>query len=72
MKYLLDSCLFINQKGKLFRIRCPFKVKVRNATKSQAHLEYVVERIFQIDETIILFEINNAEVIHSEYDLLFY
>jgi hypothetical protein len=33
-------------------------------------MEYIVERIFQIDETIILFEINKVEVNHSDYDLI--
>lgn len=70
MRYISASCLFIDKKGKLFRIRCPFKVRVRNANRTKENVEYIVERIFQIDETIILFEINKVEVNHSDYDLI--
>ena len=71
MRYTSSSCLFIDKKGKLFRIKCPFKVRERNANNTQEQMDYVVERIIQIDETIILFEINKAVVSHNDYDLIF-
>lgn len=70
MKSKLNSCLFINKKGKLFRVTCPFRVRGKNAITLHKHQLYVVDQIYQIDDTIILYEINKVEVNHRDYELL--
>lgn len=70
MKSKLNSCLFVNEKGRLFRITCPFKVRWKNEINIQQNQLYVVDRIYQIDDNIILYEINEVEVNHRDYELL--
>ena len=62
--------MFINEKGKLFRVTCPFRVRRKNQIKIKEHQLYVVDKIFQINDTTILFEINKEEVSHGDYELL--
>lgn len=69
-----NSCLFINQEGKLIRIRCPFEV-VQRALLNLSHnlpitgLMCTVTRVLSINNQIH-FEIGNVIYLHNNYVLI--
>lgn len=64
-----SSCLFVNSQGKLFRVKCPFRV--RPITLEGTEKEFVVKRIVHEDETIVLYELENSELgKYSSYRLV--
>lgn len=68
-KEIVDSCLFINDDGEIFRKRCPFYIRLKE--EDFEYRKLCVKRIIFEDDNIILYDIGEEEnVHHSNYDII--
>ena len=63
-RVVTDTCLFVDDKGRLFRKKCPFVVRLN--TNKAIDTIAIVNRILVDDENMILFEIDQKVWSHLD------